>query len=113
MKTLNDFLDNAKNVTGSDYKTAQKLNLSRSAICKARKTGSIDADNAVELAKIIEVNPAEIIAACNVAKHPENAPFWLKFAATACLALVMMVPQHSEAKSIAYENQKAALYILC
>lgn len=85
MKKLADFLDIAKEVTGSDYKTAQRLNLTRSAISFARKNGSMDSDNAVELAKIINVNPGNIIAACNIAKHPENVEIWGKWVATFCL----------------------------
>lgn len=85
MEQLSDYLDKAKEETGSDYKTAQQLNLTRAAISKSRKTGEMSVDNAVNLAQIIGTNPAKIIAACNIAKHPENAEIWGKWVATICL----------------------------
>ena len=76
MERLDYYLDKAKQVTGSDYKTAKILGMSTSSISNMRVRGSMDVDKAVELAKITGINPMEIIAACNIEKHPENAEFW-------------------------------------
>jgi hypothetical protein len=85
MKTLNEYLDMAKAITKSDYRTAKTIKVTPQAISNARKIGSMDTDNAVEIAKILDINPSDIIAACNVAKHPENEGIWAKWVATFCL----------------------------
>lgn len=90
MKTLKDFLDQAREITGSDYKTAQRLAMTRSGISHARKSGSMDIANAVELAKILNINPVEVIAACDIAKKPENREFWQKWVAATVVGCAML-----------------------
>lgn len=85
MKKLSDYLDLAKELTGSDYKTAQAMGVTRAAISNSRKSGSMDIDNCVKLAKILDIHPEGIIAACDVARNPENEKFWLKWVAAAII----------------------------
>lgn len=85
MKKLSDYLDMAKKVTGSDYKTAQVLNVTRATVSAARKSGVMNVENCIGLAKILDIHPEGIIAACDVAKNPENEKFWLKWVAAAII----------------------------
>ena len=106
MKKLADFLDDAKAKTGSDYKTAQQLKMTRSGLSHARKSGSMDSANAVELAKILDINPVEIIAACDTAKHPENREFWGKWvAASVAIVAILSVGVLSQGADI-YSNSE-------
>lgn len=105
MKTLGEFLDRAKEITGSDYKTAQRLKMTRSGISHARKSGSMDSGNAVELAKILDINPVEVLAACDIAKKPENREFWGRWVAAGTAAaaiLTALIFRESAEYSMAY-----------
>ncbi len=81
MKTVDQYLDKAKEITGSDYRTAQVLGMTRAAISNVRKSGKIGNDNAVKLAELIEENPFFIIAASDIKTHPKNEKTWQKWKA--------------------------------
>lgn len=90
MKKLSDYLDRAAEITGSDYRTAQRLNLTRSAISKCRSEGTMKTVNVVALAELIGENPALIVASCDVAKNPENKEIWKKWGAIAGVTMALM-----------------------
>ncbi len=90
MKMISDYLDDAAKITNSDYKTAPLINLSRAQISNARKTGRLGENSCVKLAGLLDVDPAEVIRASNLAKHPENAKIWKKWAAVASIMAVMV-----------------------
>lgn len=102
MKTLSEYLDEAAKVTGSDYKTAQRLEMTRSAISKCRKDGVMKTANIVALAEIIGEDPGRIIAVCDIAKHPEHRAIWQKWGAVAAVILSV------GAANIVVENQAVA-----
>ncbi|WP_090539988.1 hypothetical protein [Halopseudomonas formosensis] len=93
MKTLSDYLDQAAEITGSDYQTAKRLNMTRSAISLCRSKGTMKTDNIVALADLISVNPALIVAACDIAKNPENARIWAKWGAVAGVIMAVTADQ--------------------
>jgi hypothetical protein len=63
-RVLNDLLDAAKEITGSDYKTAQVLNLNRANISMWRSRGEISADNLLELQRIVGKKDLKKLAMC-------------------------------------------------
>jgi len=92
MKKLSYYLDKAKGVTNSDYMTAKRIGVTRAAISKARKEETLGENSCIELAKLLDINPIEIIAASNSVKHPENKNFWGKWVATVLIATSVMIP---------------------
>jgi ribosome-binding protein aMBF1 (putative translation factor) len=81
MKTL-EYLDAAKAKLGiaSDYALAKKLNMTTTAISNYRVGRSrMDDDVALKVAKILEIDPLEVIAAANVerSKTPEIKALWM------------------------------------
>ena len=86
MKTLIELLDEAKTVSGSDYKTAEKLSVRRQYLSDARRGKGFSVEKCRELAELIKTNPIEVIAAAEVAKHPERKNAWAKWVA----AMVIM-----------------------
>ncbi len=86
MKTLNNWLDDAKAKSGSDYATAKAMNVTRQALSKIRIQGSMNNNTARKLAEYLEVNPIEIIASMEAERHPEEAINWQKWVA-ACLII--------------------------
>lgn len=83
--SLASMIDKAKTKTGSDYRTAERLGISRSAISHMRKTNQISNETARQLAEIVGCSPLEVIAAAEIAKHPERAKNWKKWAGTAAI----------------------------
>ncbi|MEB3736234.1 hypothetical protein ULF88_24120 [Halopseudomonas pachastrellae] len=102
MKTLSDYLDMAATITGSDYQTAKRLNITRSSVSKCRSEGTMKTGNVVALAELIGVNPAEIVAACDIAKNPENARIWAKWGAVAGVIMAVITDQ------LFFNNQSVA-----
>ena len=79
MNTLKDLLDQAKAITGSDYKTAQSIGLSRQNVSHVRNgRQGLNDDNAFLLAELIDVNPSEVLAIVNAnrTKNPEMKKRW-------------------------------------
>ncbi|MEM8493530.1 MAG: helix-turn-helix transcriptional regulator [Pseudomonadota bacterium] len=88
MKTVPEYLDMAKAITGSDYMTAKRLGVTRAAVSRWRSEGTIKTENAPKLAELIEVDPRDIVAASDSKLHPENKRLWAKWvAAIAIFAL--------------------------
>lgn len=104
MKTVNDYLNDAQKLLGSDYAVAKRLEVSRQAVSTWRKRGSLDNENAFKLAQLLNVNPIEIIAAGEVSRNPGKADFWAKWGAVAGVSLALM------AGMFLIENQAVIAY---
>jgi len=85
---INKCLDDAKKRTGSDYATAKALKVTPACIYNMRR-GQISNENARKLAELIGCSPLDVIAAAEVAKHPERADEWAKWAKTAAILLTV------------------------
>jgi hypothetical protein len=103
MNSLSYYFDQAKKVTGSDYKTAQLIGLTRSGVSLARRKGNISNEIARKLAEIIGVSPLEVIAAGEVTKDPSKAKLWSKWVA-ASLILGLGIFAISSPESMAYSG---------
>ena len=89
MKNLANWLDDAKAKSGSDYKTASELKITRQAISKARNKHSMSNNTARKLAEYLNVNPMLIIAAVEIEKHPEEKAGWTKWVAAMVILSVL------------------------
>ena len=85
MKNLNYWLDLAKEKSGSDYRTAKIIGMTRQGISAARNRQAISSSNAAKLADYLGVDPIKIIAAADVDKNPENAKIWSKWVAASVI----------------------------
>ncbi len=103
MADLNDYLDRMREITGSDYKTAQHLGITRQAVSQARKRGGLGDDECLQIAEAIGTDPIQVIAAANVArtKSPAMRERWERYtgaAAGAFLLVISGVPQEAHAE---------------
>lgn len=113
MKTLNDYLNMAKEKTDKDEVTAKILGVTPAAISKARKRGTLSPENVVTLAQLINVNPAEIHMACDVARKPENKAIWAKWATSALFILgLFVVDINLGNQAVAAEVSTDSIYIM-
>lgn len=111
MKTIDDYLNQAKEKLGSDYAVAKHLKVSRQAVSTWRKRGSLDNENAFKLAQLIGVSPLEIIAAGEVSKNPEKANFWAKWGAVAGVIMAVIADQLFFNNQSVTANALTALFI--
>ncbi len=79
MKTINDYLDDAKAITNSDRQTAFRLGIAPAHVSTFRQGKSISDDLCLKLADLLDVDVLEIIAAKNAerTKSPEMREKWM------------------------------------
>jgi hypothetical protein len=68
MKNIENYLDDLKGMTGSDYQSAIALKVDRSVISKMRSRSAISDENAVKLAELIGVDAGEVLLAAALAR---------------------------------------------
>lgn len=68
MKTIENYMDDLKELTGSDYKSAQAMGIDRSIVSNIRKRGAIADENAVKVAELLGIDPTEILLAAAMAR---------------------------------------------
>lgn len=94
MKTIKDYLDDLKEKTGSDYKTAQKLNIDKSAISNIRKRHLMSDETAIKIANALEIDAGEVLVAAAMARSKgEIKTKWeevmKKISIAACFAMLL------------------------
>ena len=95
MKTLENWLDEAKVKSGSDYMTAKNMNVTRQAISHARKKNALSNETARKLAEFLDTSPLNIIASVEVDKKPESEKNWSKWVAGIVIASVLGMGNNS------------------
>lgn len=68
MKTLNNYLDDLKEVCGSDYRAAKRLGIAKTTLSTVRKRQSLNDELALKIAEILRVDPSEILLAAMIAR---------------------------------------------
>lgn len=109
---ITEIMDQAKAITGSDYRTAQRLGITRAMASEIRSKGRIGNETARKLAELVGISPLDVIAAGEIAKHPERARDWKKWVKVASILLaagpVIMLPN----QEVSAEKQADKLYIM-
>ena len=112
MKTISEYLDDAKRKTGSDGKTAELLQVSRQAVSNYRKRESMGAEQAAILAEFLGVDFKAVVAACEVGRDPSRWEFWSKrVAGFAILAVGIMAISLENSESYVH-GATGVLYII-
>lgn len=109
MKTITNYIDDLKIKTGSDYKTAQLLELDRSAITWIRKKKTVGEETAVKMAKILEVPEEEILIAAAISRSEgETKLAWERVSQRmSFLSVILVINQVVE-----YVKNTCELYIM-
>lgn len=116
MKTIESYLDDMKRKFGSDYKTAKLLGVSTAAVCMMRSKGRISDENAIKMAKHLEIDPSEILLASAFARSDESSKeYWEKLSkragiAAGILLAIGLIGYEEEAN--ANTNQLPVIYIM-
>jgi hypothetical protein len=87
---ITKLLNKAKNITGSDYMTAKRLQVSRQYVSKVRNGNAMSVAFAFDLAELIGEDPAKVLAAhqADQAHTPEERRRWERWVAAALVAIL-------------------------
>lgn len=68
MKTINEYFDELKEKTGSDYATAKALGIGKSSLSMIRTRGQMADDTAVKVAQLLEIDESEVLITAAMAR---------------------------------------------
>lgn len=68
MKSIIDYMDDLKEKTGSDYRSAKILNIQKTTISNIRKRQLMSDETAIKLAEALGVDQAEVLIAAAIAR---------------------------------------------
>jgi hypothetical protein len=81
MKTINEYLDDLKEKSGSDNKSAKLLKMTNTAISHIRRRGQLGEETAIKIADLLGIDRSEILIAAAIARSEgEVKQAWLKTA---------------------------------
>jgi hypothetical protein len=87
MKTINDYFDDLKEKTGSDYATAKKLGIGKSSLSTIRSRGQMADETAIKVADFLGIERSEVLIAATIARsHGEVKTEWANISKRAGIA---------------------------
>lgn len=117
MKTILQYLDDLKEISGSDYKTAKMLEISREAVSQIRKRGTAADDTAIKMAAALEKDTSELLLAAAIARSEGNTKIeWEKISKRMGIAAGIILAVNTALPSVEahYEGKTNAqgMYIM-
>ncbi|MBT9097766.1 hypothetical protein KFZ76_08605 [Methylovulum psychrotolerans] len=107
MKTVIDYINDLKEKTGSDYKTAKLLKIDKASLSVIRSKGRMADETAIKVAEALGVDETEVLIAAAVARSDGKVlSAWLKIskavgaAASFLLAIQILSPIATYTKCI-------------
>lgn len=92
MKALISYLDELKDKTGSDNKTAIALGIERSTIANIRRRNLMSDETAIKIAHFLEIDESEILIAAAIARSQgEVKKAWEKISKRTAIAMVLLL----------------------
>lgn len=68
MKTINEYLNEIKTETGSDYAIAKKIGVTKQSISIIRRTGHVKDETAIKIADALGIDRKEVVLAAMIAR---------------------------------------------
>lgn len=92
MKSVTQYLDDLKEITGSDYASAKQLNVTKEAVSKIRKRGQLSDETALKMAAILNIDSTELLIAAAIARSEgDTKKAWIKAAQKFSLVLSIVL----------------------
>jgi hypothetical protein len=120
MKTITMYLDDLKEKTGSDYKTAKLLNTGTNTISMIRKRNQCADETAIKIADLLGIDQGELLIAAAIArssnedvKHAwEKASKRMGIAAGIAMASALTLGNSSADMNLTESIQSPSMYIM-
>jgi transcriptional regulator with XRE-family HTH domain len=117
VKDLISYVDDLKDICGSDYKAAQRLGVAKTTISKLRTRKELSEDLAIKIAKILNIELSDLLLAGAIARSEgEVKKAWEKISQNthrAAILVLGLIPYCSEAYRGVAEIVDALECILC
>ncbi len=116
MKTIENYIDELKIKTGSDYQTAVELGVDRSVISKIRSRGAVSDENAIKIADLLGIDETEILIAATLARSDGRVrEAWMRLSKRAGIAATLMIVAVMTSSFSTWKEAKAGYseYTLC
>ncbi|WP_064027547.1 MULTISPECIES: hypothetical protein [Methylomonas] len=68
MRTINEYFEDLKAKTGSDYATAKRLEIRKESLSNMRKRGQVSDETAIKMADLLGVDRGELLLAAAMAR---------------------------------------------
>lgn len=92
MQTIEKYIDDLKEKTGSDYKTAKELGIDKTTISSIRRRGLISDETAIKVADYLEIDRSELLIAAAIARsHGEVKASWERISKLSGLAASILM----------------------
>jgi plasmid maintenance system antidote protein VapI len=73
MKSILEYLNELKEITGSDYKSAKLLQITKESVSKIRSRGQLSDETAIKMADLLEIDRDELLIAAAIARSEGTA----------------------------------------
>jgi|GEM_PF-1908071 len=116
MKTITAYVDDLKEITGSDYATAKRMGVRKECVSVIRKNGRVSDEAAIKMAEILEIDPSEILIAAAIARSEgETKKAWIALSKRAGIAatIVLTTSLMSSFYELKSDNFNCQKYTLC
>lgn len=118
VKSITNYLDDLKEICGSDYATAKKLEIKKESVSMIRKRGQISDETAIKIAEVLKIEKSEMLIAAAIARSNgevktewENLAKKAGLAASVIIALSININQEIYNKNSILDNN--SLPIIC
>ncbi|MFI3136980.1 MAG: hypothetical protein QX197_09400 [Methylococcaceae bacterium] len=92
MKSVIEYLDDLKEITGSDYKSAKMLNIQKTSVSMIRSRGKMSDETAIKMAELLGINKDEVLMAATIARsHGEVKASWERISKLSGLAASILM----------------------
>lgn len=116
MKTVVEYLDDLKEKTGSDYKSAKMLNIEKSSLSMIRSRGKMSDETAIKMADLLGIDRNEVIIAATIARSEgEVRKTWeniSKLSGVAASVVIACVLTNYEAKGVCFSNVQPVEHVI-
>lgn len=68
MKSIIDYLNDCKEKTGSDYRSAMEMGIERMTISSIRKRGQMSDETAIKIADLLGIKQSDVLIAAAIAR---------------------------------------------
>ena len=100
MKALLSYLDELKEKTGSDNKTAIALGVERSTIANIRRRNLMSDETAIKIAQLLDIDESEVLIAAAIARSQgEVKKAWEKISKRTAIAMILLLSSLSSTYS--------------
>jgi hypothetical protein len=119
MKTVVEYLNDLKEKTGSDYRSAKLLNIQKTSVSMIRSRGKMSDETAIKMADLLGIDRKEVVISATIARSEgevkkiwENISKMSGIAASVTLASALTLANSSTGEILAESIKTPIMHIM-